>query len=169
MACEHEEEAAPHFQMIYAMVMKFNKTSLRCIIKIHLRAVRWKRVCNRLRSKHFKTNKVLSWNVSGDLIFAKCMERSKDSCSTDTSAHGLQAGFWRLLFTKHILSTESYPWMAAPPCRLPYLDFWSHQLYCSLLCTVCTSSRAELVTPNLLLFLCCNRVKASGSTPNFDI
>lgn len=127
-------------------------------------------VCNRFHSKLFKTTKVLSWNVSGDLIFAKYTERSKDSCSTDTFAHSLKAGFWMLLFTKHILSTKSYPWMAAPPCRLPYLDFQSHQLYrSSLLCAmVCTSSRAELVTPNLLLFHCWNRVKASGSTPNFD-
>lgn len=123
MTCEQEEEAAPHIRLMYAMVMKFNKTSLRCIIKICLCAVRWNRACNRLHSKLFKINKTLSWNVSGDLIFAKYMERSKDSCSTDISPHGLQAGFWMLLFTKHILSTKSYYWMAAPPCRLLCLDF----------------------------------------------
>lgn len=106
--------------------MKLKKTSLRYIIEIHLHAVRWKRVCNRLHSNLLKINKRFSWKMARDLILTTYMERSNETCSTDISPHGLQAG--ELLLTKYILTIKIYPRMAVPPCSLPYLDFKSQQL-----------------------------------------
>lgn len=79
--------------MIYAMIMKLKKTSLRYVTEIHLHAVRQKRACNRLHSNRFKINKRLSWKITGDLVFTKYTERRNETYSTDISPHGLQAGF----------------------------------------------------------------------------
>lgn len=51
------------------------------------------KVCNRLPSNVFKISNRLSWKIPGDVILTKYMERSNESCSTDISPHGLQAGF----------------------------------------------------------------------------
>lgn len=149
------------------MTIKVKKTSLSYTTKIHLHAVRWRRVCNRLHSNLFKIKKkIMLKKSSGDL-----MERRNETCSTDVSPRGLHAGFcfcspntFYNSYYKLPLNGSSSMQVALPGLRksAPFIAvvFFARPNAAS------TGNGAELVSQILLPFHCWNRGKANGSTPN---